>query len=166
MNKSSVPINDASSGKKRSGAWVWPLGIALTLMGFLGFLFGLLFYLSGQRFDLVTENYYEKGLQYEEQIQRILRTRALGDVVSLQHDPVARSLTIQFNHDVPHQAVQGKIVFYRPSNAALDFTLPLQLDSTGVQVLDTSRLARGMWTVKLEWEVDGVSYYHEKRFIF
>ncbi len=166
MPKTSNSINPSSGDKTATKAWVWPLGIALTLVGFLAFLLGTLLYLSGQRFDLVTDNYYEKGLQYEEQIQRMLRTRSLGDVVTLQHDPGARALTVQFNHDLPYQAVQGKIVFYRPSNADLDFTVPLQLDSAGVQVLDTSRLAPGMWTIKLEWEVNGVSYYHEKRFIF
>ncbi len=161
-------MNEANGDRNRSHksrAWVWPLGIVLTLVGFLSFLFGLLFYLSSQRFDLVTDNYYEKGLQYEEQIQRIQRTLALGEAVALEHDPSRRALTIRFNH-FPHQAVQGRVTFYRASNAALDFSIPIQLDSTGTQIVNTSRLVPGLWKVQLEWEVEGTSYYHEARFVF
>jgi nitrogen fixation protein FixH len=50
---------------------------------------------------------------------------------------------------------------YRPSESALDVTLPLAPDADGTQTISTAKLARGLWRVKVTWSSEGREFYHE-----
>jgi hypothetical protein len=55
--------------------WVWPAGIIASFAIFIAFMMTIWFFYNSQRIDLVTQNYYERQIQYQGQIDRITRTR-------------------------------------------------------------------------------------------
>ena len=50
--------------------WNWGTGIAITLVLFIGLMSFMVFKSTQQRFDLVSENYYEEELNYQEVIDQ------------------------------------------------------------------------------------------------
>jgi nitrogen fixation protein FixH len=65
----------------------------------------------------------------------------------------------------PATVLQGRIVFYRPSNAALDKSLEINSDTSGTAYIQTDFLQKGPWNVSLTWEKDGKKYIEEQRLI-
>jgi nitrogen fixation protein FixH len=113
--------------------------------------------------DLVTDNYYEKGLRHEQQIQTVKRTQTLAEQVSMAtgNNVVALSFPDRF----PPAMVKGEVLLYRPSDRRLDVAVPVRLDSVGQQRIPTGGLERGLWKVQLSWTYRGVNYYSEQPMI-
>ncbi len=117
-----------------------------------------------QKVDVVTENYYEKELKYQDQIDKVNRTRALRDTLKINN--TGKELIIKFPN-TPDKA-QGKdfILFYRPSDNSKDLKIPVMTDSLNSQVVSTERLQRGYWKVQINWTSGGKEYYHESVYNF
>ena len=61
------------------------------------------------------------------------------------------------------QAVKGTLHFFRPSNQELDFTLPFRpTGEPATQQLNTSRLAPGLWRLRVEFTANNQPYFLEK----
>lgn len=147
-------------------SWQWPAGIVITLALFLGFMSWTWFYYHSQHIDLVSENYYEKQITYQEQIERIQRARALPQPLRLAYAPERRQLEIRFPAFFLPENVRGYVALYRPSDAGMDISMPLGLDREGKQIIPTARFTAGLWRVKISWEADGLGYYHEEAVLF
>ena len=117
-----------------------------------------------QKVDVVTENYYEKELKYQEQIDRIARTKALRDTLKIEN--TGSVLIIKFPN-IPDKA-KGKdlIHLYRPSDQSMDVKIPVMPDSTNSQTVSTERLQRGYWKMQINWTSEGKEYYHESVYNF
>ena len=113
-----------------------------------------------QDVNLVTDKYYENSLQYQDEIDKQSRTRALNEDVEISFN--GQTINILFPEDYLTKNISGEIYFYRPSNPALDFKVPLSLSETGNQVIPTQRLEKGFWRLKLNWTMDGNGYYNER----
>lgn len=147
-------------------SWQWPAGIILTLALFLGFMSWTWFYYHSQQIDLVTENYYDKQIAYQEQIERIQRARELPEPLRLAYIAERRQLEIRFPAFFSPEKVRGSVTLYRPSDAGMDFPVPLGLDREGKQIIPTAGFAAGLWRVKISWEAEGLEYYHEEAVLF
>jgi hypothetical protein len=139
----------------------WPLSIAI-IYGL--FVVAMLAYLIFSRFntvELVTPDYYSQDLKYQQQIDRANRTRDLTNDITWKYDQQKGNISLQFPADIEPQAINGKIVFFRPSDASLDNTVGINPNASGRQIINTSRLQSGMWRLKIFWKVDDTDYYSE-----
>ena len=118
------------------------------------------------RTDLVTENYYEEEVAYQDQIERIERSKDLSQSVKLNHNPSNKIIVLEFPSDFNADSIAGNILFFRPSDAKQDQILPIRLNDEGLQILDVKNLSRGMWRVKIFWHMGGEEYYDEKTLSF
>ena len=143
----------------------WPLGIILVYGLFFLFLIGFLIFSRFQNRDLVVRDYYEQDQIYQQQIERVKRTRNLADKIKINYDRVNQQITLQFPVEWNPSAISGQIHFFRPAEAKLDRMIPLNLSEQGVQSTDLRQFARGLWRMKIHWDVDGVEYYQEEVFI-
>ena len=86
-----------------------------------------------QNLDLVRADYYEEEIHYQGQLDRLNRTAAIRHEVTVAHDATKReiALVLPAAHRSPRP--NGSIHFYRPSDASLDFEVPLATDGTGQQ---------------------------------
>ena len=140
---------------------LWPLGITIIYISFVLFLFVFVFYSGSQQVDLVTDNYYEQELKYQQQINRIERAQSLSQPVEWTHETKKRSLMIQFPSDIDHGRVQGNIWFFRPSDAKQDKMVVLNLSSDGTQFISTKNMSPGYWKLKIFWHINNNEYYKE-----
>lgn len=136
-------------------------GIVLVIvLSFIG-LIVLIIFSKSLDFGLVEENYYEKDLKYQEQINRIELAKSLSEPVEIQY--LDNVISIVFPKNFNYSNVNGKIHLFRPSNPDLDIVFPIKLNDKGKQLIDISELKYGSWIVKLEWMHEGLEYYTEKR---
>jgi nitrogen fixation protein FixH len=138
----------------------WGTGILITIVIFFMAVVGIFIYSANLDINLVEENYYEKELAYQEKIDRIKNTEALEEEILIRLDN--KILRVDFPEFFNGKKTEGHVLFYRPSDPAKDFTIPLELNDSSVQIIDASRLDPGRYMVKIDWTADGISYYFEE----
>ncbi len=148
--------------EEKKSAKGWPIGIAVFYASFVLFLLAALFLTAMDQDDLVTKDYYAAEQRYQEQIYRQQRTRSLHEKPRLFFSDNEQLLTLSFPEEFPASSVSGTITFFRPSEADLDHTIAIELDDSGVQLIETAQLQKGRWKVKMLWQARGLEYYQEE----
>lgn len=120
-------------------------------------------YMMNQDVNLVADDYYDQEIKYQEQIDRLERTKKLDKENIITFDGSA--VKIEMPSDLLYNRVEGEIYFYRPSNGTDDLKIPLTINSLGTQIVPVTALAKGLWTVKVNWTYSGKEYFNEKRII-
>lgn len=136
----------------------WGKGILLTIIAFVGFI--MTFVIISVRQDdihLVTENYYEKELKYQDHIDREASAATLDREV-LVFDSQSKSMVL----DLPIGA-KGNLQLFRPSDARLDQELSLDILQEGKTTVPLEKLKAGYWKVQLTWTENGKDFYQEKK---
>ena len=138
-------------------SWGWK--ITALYLGFVLMMSTLVYLCTQQDILLVTDNYYEKDLQYDNHILRRQNTAQLEEDVTISYKPVNHQITIQFPKGF--ETIDGRILFYRPSKVGLDFSLPIEVNEENIVQIHTERLLEGHWRIKINWEGDGQIFYKE-----
>lgn len=121
---------------------------------------GVMVYTSmTKNIDLVTKNYYEEEIKYQQQIDKINNTNSLKEKLSVE--TTENALLISF----PKQngELKGEISLYRPSDAKKDFKIPVQLNENSKQFIATDNMQKGLWKVQINWNMNGKDYYSEEK---
>jgi len=121
----------------------------------------VVFFMS-QKVDVVTENYYEKELKYQDQINRVARTNALKDTIKINN--TGKEIIIKFPNKPDKNSGKDFILLYRPSDKAKDIRIPVMADTSNSQVISIERIEKGYWKLQLNWTSSGSEYYHESAF--
>lgn len=136
----------------------WGTGIVIAIITFVFFTLTTTIFLMNQKVDLVTEDYYKKGLDYQKQIDSEQRTNQYSDQIKINFD--AEFVSIEFPASLQSNQIKGEILFYRPSDSELDFIIPLRLDNQK-QVIPVASIKKGFWRIKINWNYGNNSYYKE-----
>lgn len=121
---------------------------------------GVMVYIAMQSsVDLVTEDYYEKELRYQDHIEVVKNTNALAQQVSLQY--VHAGLRVIFPKLADANSYSGSVRFFRPSDQRGDFMTEIKLDSSLSQEVPLARFTAGLWRAKIDWQVGAQRYYSE-----
>jgi hypothetical protein len=118
-----------------------------------------------QNLDLVRADYYEEEIRYQRQLDRLNRTAALRSEVAIQYDAAKSEVTIQLPTEHIPSRPAGRIHFYRPSEAALDFEVPLAVNAQALQCIGGQRLRPGQWKVRVGWTAAGQEYFYEQTLV-
>ena len=115
-----------------------------------------------QKIDLVRPDYYEEEVRFQGQLDRLNRTAAIVSEVAIHYEASKREVTLLLPaaHRSPRPA--GQIHFYRPSNASLDFDVPLAVDAAGLQPIRADALLGGLWKVRVQWNAAEHDYFFEQ----
>ena len=141
----------------------WGTGIVISIGAFMIITTIMMIIFMNQDVDLVTENYYEKTLVYQDQIDIQRRTTELDEEVKVDFEN--NLLNISFPKSYSGIVSNGKLFFYRPSDSKKDFSIPLQLDADGEQILNTSKIIKGFWKIGINWNMNKQEYQTEKSII-
>ena len=143
----------------------WPWAILLTFVVFISGTVSLIVMASSQREDLVSNTYYEQELKFQGHLDELERTSRLGAAATVAYDPVRRGIAIQLPPEHARKHPRGTIQLYRPSAANLDQQRVFQPDAAGAQLLDATRLAPGLWKIRVYWTVDKQDFFLDQKLI-
>ncbi|WP_372917617.1 FixH family protein [Salegentibacter sp.] len=144
----------------------WGTGIVIGLLLFISFILYLVFnMLTDKKFDhdLVTEEYYKKELLFQQEIDAETRGNELAENIS--DSRIENGWLIEFPEDLNLDGISGNLNFYRPSNAKLDFDIPLNLESHRIEIADKN-LIPGRWNIYIHWEYQGETYLYKKEIVY
>jgi hypothetical protein len=139
----------------------WGTGIVIAIIIFVVVVLAQTIYLMNQKVDLVEEDYYKKGIEYQKDIDVQKKSRELSEPIKFDFN--GQYLIINFPKELSENKLSGEILLYRPSDSGLDIKLPISTDSLS-QVIPVSNLKKGFWRVKLKWQYEGQDYYDETSF--
>jgi nitrogen fixation protein FixH len=139
----------------------WEYAVGAFFLLFIGGVLALVFLTLDDRNDLVVEHYYDAEIQYQQQIDRIERTRALGEQPSIS--VTDDGILVRFPRTFRSSDLTGMLHVYRPDDKRLDVTLPIGPDSTNAQLIPMGLLSTGSWNVQATWYAGGDGYYSEER---
>ena len=138
-------------------SWGWK--ITILYGSFVAMMVTLVIMSARQDIPMVTEDYYEKDLQYESHMVRVSNSANLEEDVAVVYNQKTQQVTVTFPKDITD--FKGEILCFRPSQEGLDFTLNLDKMEGNTLTFGTSEMLKGRWKVKIDWEGDGEIYYKE-----
>lgn len=139
----------------------WPIGIACFFALLITALATWAVVAQRNREELVSADYYEQEVAYQQQINRLRRSADAG--VTIGYEPGGQGGVIRIAWPVASRPsdARGRIRLYRPSEAALDREFPLAVGADGLQRIDAGPLKPGLWKVRVHWGPDDSGYYAE-----
>jgi len=140
----------------------WPYAIIAWFIIFGGAMAAWVVVAVRQDPDLVRSDYYEQEITYQQQIDRLNRTSALRGELSLAYNAARHQVSFQLPAAHRLELVKGTIHFYRPSDAKLDFDVPLSVDANGNQRVNTEKLRDGLWKVRVQWSAGEDEYFFDQ----
>ncbi len=140
----------------------WPYAITAWFVVFITGVVTWVTFAMRQQTDLVGNDYYEQEINYQQQLDRLNRTRLINAQLAVGYDTAQDAITITLPAAQASRATTGSIQLYRPSDAKLDHKFKLAANADGSQRLDARKLRPGLWKVRVEWTVDGQGYFFDQ----
>jgi hypothetical protein len=139
----------------------WGTGIALTFALFAGGIIFLITLCSKENNDLVSSDYYNREIAFQSQIDKENNADQLMQPLLVVFNKSTDVISISFPNQI-HSSVEGKIHFFKPDNAALDFDLNIATDTSLRQNVNAEKMKRGLWRAQIDWRANGQLFYEEK----
>ena len=141
--------------------FTWETGIVLFLGLFMIALISFVIFAYNQDVNMVHRDYYEKGVDYDRQIEKEKRSGEVAGQIKLTD--TGDSITITFPLLYALSMDTGNVLFFRPSDHNKDYSYPLVFrDST--YVIQKVNLIPGRYIVKLTWFSGGLAFEADKEF--
>lgn len=138
----------------------WGSRIAILYIGFVILIGIMVTMCMNQHIDLVSDDYYEKELIFQNKINEMNNANMLNEKVS--HTLSDDILEIRFPSDLNGKEIKGSVFFFRPSDAKKDFRCALSVNKNGAQQFMLDKFSKGMYKMQLSWKVDNVPYFTEE----
>lgn len=141
----------------------WGTGIVIAFILFVGLVISTGVYLMNQDVQLVSDDYYDKEIAYQQHIDNVARTVELSSEETILFD--GSLITVKLPPEISAKNISGEIYFYRPSDSKLDIRLPFSPDANKQQIIPLVKLQKGFWRVQFSWKADDKNYYSEKAIV-
>lgn len=138
----------------------WGTGIFITIVIFLIGMITLVVISSMQPLNLVTPDYYPKGIDYQQQINKIERTKQLA--VGIQFTQDEKLIYLDFPAIDSINKPAGKVLVFFPRDNNLDREYNIEVNDSLIQTIPKERMVKGRCIIKIDWSFDGVDYYQEE----
>lgn len=130
----------------------WGHGIVLALGLFIAFILFMIFIFPNgkQNSELVSDNYYEDELQYQQVIDSKKNADALP--VKPQYSQLPQGIKISFPAEIKPDNATVSFTLFRTDDKNLDVKKDLQLNADGTLLIPRKVLAAGSYTLKIRWK--------------
>lgn len=135
--------------------FTWGHGVIVALACFMVFISSLVFF-AGNMGEMVEDDYYQKTISYQDDIDAANRVNELKQKPELIFQ--ANGILIKF-YEKPET---GEILFLRPNNSEEDVKHPLKLNSRNEQLIHALELVDGDYEVSIRWKQNGQDYLFKK----
>jgi hypothetical protein len=133
----------------------WGTGILIFLILFLAACAVFITFAMRQDVNLVHKDYYEKGVDYTDQMNVDERSLPFKNdfKVTNQND----FLVVNIEESLSAKIDSGKVLMYRPSNSKQDILYDLKAKSNTI-ILPKENLVSGRYILKVYWYSNGLKY--------
>jgi len=139
----------------------WGFGIAIVYIFFAGSMVLFAIKASHQKNELVTDQYYDEAVKYQDKINAEKNAFDSQSMLSVKYIKINQEVVVLAEGPAKH--LKGSLEFYKPDKAENDFTLSFETDDSGKQLIPVKKLATGLWKVKCSWNAEGKSCYSENK---
>lgn len=139
--------------------WGWKIFFVFLI--FVGFVLFMVSRAVMQDFHLVADNYYEKEIKYQGEMDMIRNARSLKEKLKIVYRPADQAVVLTYPAQ-QKDAIQGTVYFFRPSDSGDDQEFDIRVNEKGVQVISVKSLKKGLWQVKINWSYGATEYQEEK----
>jgi hypothetical protein len=136
----------------------WGKSIVLAFVLFAIFIGVLVTVCVRQDISLVTGDYYNEELKFQDQMDRARNADQLTQKPEIDLLD-GQSLRVVFDFQ---QFDGGKLELYSPSDISQDKIFSLETTSSPFQVFSLGTLKKGNYKVKMTWSANGKEFYLEK----
>lgn len=136
----------------------WGHGVIIALGSFIVFILFLIlvFPLGKQNADMISHNYYEEELVYQDVIDSKKRADLLPEKPAYQ--PTPAGITIAFPKDIKVDNNMIDFVVFRTDDSNLDIKKSERLDANNHLNIPAKVLVPGSYTLKVKWKVNKEAY--------
>ncbi|WP_294206581.1 FixH family protein [uncultured Chryseobacterium sp.] len=136
----------------------WGHGVVIALAAFMIFILSMMFlFPNGQKnSEMVTDNYYEEELKYQDVIDAKKRADQLEE--KPQYSQNTSGITISFPKDYNNSNTAVKFVLNRTDDQNLDIKKSVQLNQAQSFMIPAQVLKPGNYTLRLMWTKDKTDY--------
>lgn len=140
----------------------WGVGITIFIILFVGFMIILVLKAGNQNHELVTENYYEKELEFKDiLVKKENALQSFNEQLTCKVEE--ENVVIIFPSEIKGE-IKGSIYFFKPSKESDDATFEI-VASDNQQKIGLDKLSSGMYKVKVDWNSDGEAFYNESTIV-
>ncbi len=133
----------------------WGHGILSFIILFIALCATFIVFSLRQHHDLVTENYYEEGANYSEQMTVDQRSLIYTDSIFLSTE--FDRITFDLAPTLKSLSTSVQVYFYRASDKSKDFRLDLPVDSLPYSIT-RENFIRGRYQSIVSWEMKDLQY--------
>jgi len=141
----------------------WGYRVMFLYVGFAGLIIYFVTRSMNEKVDLVTPDYYAQELKFQDKIESINRNNELTSALSIDYSDAG--IIITYPSDLQNKTITGAINIFRPSDKSKDQTIEITPDKEMKQTINTTSLSKGMYRIKVDYEVNGAGYYSEKQIV-
>ncbi len=138
----------------------WGIKIAVLYLSFVAMIGFMVFKSMGEKVDLVSKDYYEQELVFQEKIDARKNANLLKEKILVQKEVEGVRITFPASQLV--QPIQGEAVFFRSSDSNADVKVKLELNGQGTQIIRYAHFKPGMYTLQLSWQTGNKKFYTEE----
>lgn len=136
----------------------WGTGLVIGMVCFIGFIVVLVYKMTTENdlnHDLVTEEYYQKEMELQDNIYAQQNTANMN--VPITGEKTAQGYLLTFPSTYESEKITGTLELYRPSNKQLDFKTPVKVTNSTL-LIPKDKLLEGRWNITLNWKYDNENY--------
>ncbi len=136
----------------------WGHGVIIALGAFIVFILGMIFFfpMGQQNSELITENYYEEELLYQDVIDAKKRADQLAEKPKLEIKN--EGLFLSFPKDINNSNSKFDFYLYRSSDQNLDVKKEFALDANNNYSIPKKILVKGGYILKVMWTKEKHKY--------
>ncbi|MBS0025926.1 FixH family protein [Chitinophaga sp. 22321] len=112
------------------------------------------------KIDMVTQDYYGEELKYQQVIDG--KQNAAGLSAPIMVAQPEEGIMITYPRELLGKTINGRLTFYRPSDAGKDIHLSLQPDPSGHQLINRQLFIKGQYRMKVQWTINDQPFYQEQ----
>jgi hypothetical protein len=136
----------------------WGTRIALLYIGFVAMIAILVWNSMQQDFHLVSKDYYQKELAFQDVIEAGANQSTLSRPVEIIKSD--SHITFSFPPEFSGKSIKGDIYLYSPVNDLWDRSYPIAGDGI-VFSIPANNIEKTRYQVKINWEAGGKKYFQE-----
>lgn len=119
----------------------------------------LVYNCMNQNFELVSKDYYNDELRYQDKIDGVNNANKLTTV---QIGQTGEEVCVQLPKELNGLATSGQLWFYCVTNASNDRKIPVVVNEDGKMLIDKRKLAKTNYQLKLNWQTGNDKFYNEQ----